>query len=134
MLLLPDSMGEAVLGDTWEVAEPLLVPTGVQIVFLGLMTGVRAGLLGMRAVRKVMRIDLTTTALVLVASIIGAVINGALGALWAFTFVQVLMTVVMWATFLAHTRRAAEGAGVPAEEPPAEEELPPVTVPTPPAA
>ena len=115
ILVLPDSVGEAVLGDSWEVAEPLLLATGVQIVFLGLMTGARAGLLGMRAIRKVMRIDVITTALVFIASIIGAVINGALGAIWAVTFVQAFVTIVMWITFLAHTPRADDPAAAASE-------------------
>jgi O-antigen/teichoic acid export membrane protein len=126
LLVLPDGVGDAILGDSWEVAEPLLLATGVQILFLGLMTGVRAGLLGMRAIRKVMMIDVVTTALVFAASIVGAEINGALGAIWAITFVQALMAVVMWAAFLAHVHRAVDTAAVPAEPPP-------VAAPTPPA-
>jgi O-antigen/teichoic acid export membrane protein len=126
LLVLPDGVGEAVLGDSWQVAEPLLLATGVQIVFLGAMTGVRAGLLGMRAIDKVMRIDLATTALVLAASIVGAVINGALGALWAITIVQAGVAIVMWMTFLAHSPSAEGGPG------PAAEPLP--ATPTPPAA
>jgi O-antigen/teichoic acid export membrane protein len=127
LLALPDGVGEAVLGDSWAVAEPLLLATGVQIVFLGLMSGVRAGLLGMRAIRKVMRIDLVTTALVLAASVVGAEVNGALGALWAITGVQALAAVVMWATFLAQTARAGARPG-------ATEPLPTATVPTTPPA
>jgi O-antigen/teichoic acid export membrane protein len=127
LLVLPDSIGRAILGDSWNVAEPLLLATGVQIVFLGLMTGVRAGLLGMRAIRKVMFIDLATTVLVFAGSIVGAEINGALGALWAITFVQASVAVVMWATFLAHTLRPEPTAALTGEPLPA-------TVTTPPAA
>jgi O-antigen/teichoic acid export membrane protein len=127
LLVLPDQVGEAVLGDSWKVAEPLLLATGVQIVFLGLMSGVRAGLLGMRAIGKVMRIDVVTTALVLVASIVGAEINGALGAIWGITFVQALVAIAMWTTFLAQTSRADPDAAA------ANEPLP-ATAPSPPAA
>jgi O-antigen/teichoic acid export membrane protein len=127
LLVLPDSLGEAVLGDSWDVAQPLLLATGVQILFLGLMTGVRAGLLGMRAIRKVMMIDVATTVLVFAASIVGAEINGALGALWAITFVQASVAVFMWTTFLAHTPRVEAGAVLATEPLPA-------TVSTPPAA
>jgi O-antigen/teichoic acid export membrane protein len=127
LLVLPDSVGEAILGDSWDVAQPLLLATGVQIVFLGLMTGVRAGLLGMRAIRKVMTIDVATAGLVFVASVVGAVINGALGALWAITFVQASVAVAMWTAFLAHTPHGDT------EAPMATEPLP-ATVSTPPAA
>ncbi len=120
MLVLPDGVGEALLGDTWEVAEPLLLATGVQVVVLGLTTGVRAGMLGMRAIRKVMIIDVAATALVFVASIIGAVINGALGAIWAVTFVRALSGIVMWATYLAHSPRPEGGAAAAEALPEAE--------------
>jgi O-antigen/teichoic acid export membrane protein len=105
LLVLPDSLGEAVLGDSWKVAEPLLLATGAQIVFLGLMTGPRAGLLGMRAINRVMLIDVATTVLVFAASIAGAAVDGALGAVWAITAVQAAVAVAMWGTFLAQTRR-----------------------------
>jgi O-antigen/teichoic acid export membrane protein len=126
IVVLPDSVGKALLGDTWDVAQPLLFATGVQIVFVGLLTGVRAGLLGMRAIRKVMIIDLATTGFVVIASIVGAEINGALGAVWGITCVQASVAVVMWATFLAQPRRADAGPVVP------DDELSPASAPTPP--
>jgi O-antigen/teichoic acid export membrane protein len=127
VLVLPDAVGEAVLGDSWVVASPLLLAAGLQFIFLCLMAGARAGLLGMRAIRKVMVIDIVTTVLVLPASIVGAVINGALGALWGFAVVQGLIAVVMWTTFLTHTPRPGAGAAAPPER------LPPATVPAAPA-
>ena len=126
IVALPDSVGKAILGDSWDVTQPLLVATGVQILFLGLLTGPRAGLLGMRAIRKVMAIDVVTTGLVFAASIVGAEINAALGALWAVTFVQAGVMVVMWATFLASSPGTATGSAIA-------ESLPPEPAPTPPA-
>jgi O-antigen/teichoic acid export membrane protein len=105
VLVLPDGVGHALLGDSWEVAQPLLLAAGLQFVFLSVMAGPRAGLLGERAIRKVLVIDIVMTVLVVAASISGAEINGALGALWGITIVQGLIAVVMWMTFLAHTPR-----------------------------
>jgi O-antigen/teichoic acid export membrane protein len=127
IVLLPDGIGRAVLGDSWKVAEPLLLATGVQILFLGLLTGPRAGLLGMRAIRKVMAIDIVTTGLVFAASIVGAEINGALGAIWAVTIVQAAMTAVIWTTFLKESPQGDADASV------ATEPLPPEPAPSPPA-
>ncbi|HEX6390021.1 MAG TPA: hypothetical protein VFZ89_11250, partial [Solirubrobacteraceae bacterium] len=104
ILVLPDGLGRAVLGDSWDAAEPLLLPTGAQVVCLGSMTGVRAGLLGLRAIRKVMVIDIATTVVVLVGTIAGAAIDGAEGALWAIAIGQALLLVAWWLTFLSHTR------------------------------
>ena len=109
ILALPSSVGKALLGDSWEVAQPLLLAAGMQFIFLCFMAGPRAGLLGMRAISKVMVIDLLATVLVVVTSIAGAEINGALGALWAFAAVQGLVAVVLWAMFLADTNRPFTG-------------------------
>jgi O-antigen/teichoic acid export membrane protein len=127
MLVLPDSIGRAILGDSWNVAQPLLFATGVQVLFLALMTGPRAGLLGMRAIRKVMVIDVVMTVLIFAASVIGAEINGALGAVWAIDVVVGGITVVLWATFLAQTPHAEP------EAPIAPEALVTEPAPTPPA-
>lgn len=141
LLVLPDPLGRAVLGASWDTAKPLLFATGVQIVFLGVMTGVRAGLLGTRAIRKVMVIDVTTTVLILVVTIPGAVIDGARGTLWAITIGQAVMAAVWWTTFLSQTRETdpavVDEALVPVPPLPAPAvaaPLPPTPVPSPPPA
>jgi O-antigen/teichoic acid export membrane protein len=133
LLALPDSLGRAVLGDSWSAAQPLLLPTGLQIVCLGLMTGVRSGILGMRAIRKAMILDVVATAIVLVACVSGAVIDGARGAVWAVAIGQAVMTVAWWMTFLAHSRDAdPAAAGDP--PPPPSTQMASVTVPSSPPA
>jgi O-antigen/teichoic acid export membrane protein len=103
LLVLPDRLGELVLGAAWQATQPLLLPTGVQIILLGLMTGARAGLLGMRAIKQVVAIDVATTVVVLVAAISGAVVDGAKGALWALAVGHGFLTVVWWLTFRTST-------------------------------
>ncbi|MGN6605816.1 MAG: hypothetical protein ACTHMS_02230 [Jatrophihabitans sp.] len=100
MLLLPASIGRVVLGSTWDVARPLLLPTGVQIICLGLLAGPRAGLLGRRAVRTAMVVDVATTVVFLIATIGGGLADGALGALWAVAIGQLLLAGVWWTLFL----------------------------------
>jgi O-antigen/teichoic acid export membrane protein len=125
VLVLPDGVGRALLGDSWVVAQPLLLAAGVQFIFLSLMAGPRAGLLGERAIRKILVIDVVSTLLVVAVSVGGAEVNGALGALWGIAIVQGLIAVVMWTTFVAHTPRPDADA-----EP--IESLPGAAVPTPP--
>lgn len=103
MLVLPSQLGELVLGATWHAARPLLLPTGVQLLCLGVITGARAGLMGMRAVQLTMAIDVGGTVLVLASTMCGALINGAAGALWAAAMTQGLMAVVWWAVMWIHT-------------------------------
>ena len=120
LLVLPDRLGEVVLGASWHAARPLLLPTGVQIVCLGMLTGVRAGLLGMRAIKKTMVIDVAGTVVVLIAASTGAVSGGAKGALWAVAAGWGLMAVVWWIVFWRHTAQARPAApGVPADPLPA---------------
>jgi O-antigen/teichoic acid export membrane protein len=105
MLVLPDRVGELILGATWHTAKPLLLPTGVQIVFLGALTGARAGLLGMRAIRRAVVIDVASTAVVLVATFSGVLIDDALGALWAVAIGQAILATTWWGVFINQLSR-----------------------------
>jgi O-antigen/teichoic acid export membrane protein len=102
LLVLPDSVGELVLGDTWQLAEPLLLPTGLQIVLLGLITGPRSGLAGLRAVRKTVRIDIAGAVVLLAMTAVGAVVNGALGAVWAVAAGQACVATAWWVVLGSH--------------------------------
>ncbi len=128
ILVLPAGVGRAILGDSWEFAQPLLLAAGLQFIFISAMAGPRAGLLGERAIRKILVIDLAMSALVVAASISGAEINGALGAFWGIAIVQGLVGVVMWTTFLAHTPRPKAQNDEPIEA------MPAAAVSTPPVA
>ena len=95
IVLLPDPWGAALLGDTWQVAQHLMWPAAVQIVALGLTTGYRTGLLGMRAIHKAVVIDVLTTMLVLILSTIGAFVGGAEPAMWGAAIASTA-GLVMW--------------------------------------
>jgi O-antigen/teichoic acid export membrane protein len=105
MLVLPDGVGEALLGDSWDPAQSLLLPTGIYIVFIGLLTGPVAALLGLRAIGKATAIQVVSGILAMIAAAVGAVINGATGAMWFVAGSQGLMMVASWIVFLIHTRR-----------------------------
>jgi hypothetical protein len=134
MLALPDKLGRAVIGHAWEVAKTMLLPTAAQLVVLGLITGARAGLLGSRAARKTVKIDVASTVLVLSSTATGAALNGAIGALWGVAIAQGVMAIVWWIVFLDETsHQPAHRLGRP--RPARQPAVPPaVTVPTPPSA
>lgn len=115
MLVLPNRIGEALLGASWHPAKPLLLPAAVQIVVLGLLTGPQAGLLGLRAMNKALAIGMTTTVISLIAAGAGAALGGARGALWMVAAGQAVVMVVWWVTFAVHLRRT----GAPDAAPPA---------------
>lgn len=123
LVFLPDPIGEAVLGATWEPTKDLLLPASLQMVLLALISGPRAALLGQRAISLTLRIDVASTALFLVATMIGAVVNDALGAYWALVICQSAITVVWWITLRWHSR----SSDAPVE--PDDEVVPPVPMP-----
>lgn len=117
LLVLPDALGRLALGATWEPTQRLLLPATVQIVMLGLVCGTRAGLTGMRAVKKTVRIDVASTVIVSGATVTGAIVDGALGAYWALVMAQAVSAVIWWTVYLTHDPRT----GTPdAAYPPAE--------------
>jgi O-antigen/teichoic acid export membrane protein len=124
LLVLPDALGRLVLGATWEPTQELLLPATVQIVMLGLVCGTRAGLTGMRAVKKTVRIDVVSTLIVSAATVAGAVIDGALGAYWALVIAQGVSAVIWWSVYLTHDPRTPTPG---ATYPPAEATQPPAT-------
>lgn len=105
LLLLPDSLGELVLGATWHATEPLLLPATLQIVFGGLISGPRAGLLGLKAIRTAVRIDVAGMLALLVFTIFGSLIDGALGAMWGVALAQLLVALAWLGIYRRHMGR-----------------------------
>ncbi|NHA01519.1 hypothetical protein G5V59_21625 [Nocardioides sp. W3-2-3] len=114
LLLLPDSVGRLLLKDVWEPTQALLLPATVQMVLYAAICGTRAGLLGMRAVHKTVRIDIATTVILTTAICVGVVVGGVTGAYWALVVGQVICNVIWWATYLRH--RPEDRVGAPAPE------------------
>ncbi|GAA3518702.1 hypothetical protein GCM10022234_12740 [Aeromicrobium panaciterrae] len=110
LLMLPDALGEGLLGDTWSEAHPLLLASAAQIAMMGMMSGARSGLLGLRAVKLALRIDITKTVLIIVLTVVGVLINGALGGMWAVAIGHGIGAIIWWAALLFHLR-----TGVPPE-------------------
>lgn len=106
LVFLPDAVGEAILGATWEPTQELLLPASIQMVLLALVSGPRAAMLGQRAISTTVKIDIVSTVMLLVATLIGAVVNDALGAYWALVACQSLISVVWWLALRRHQRHA----------------------------
>jgi O-antigen/teichoic acid export membrane protein len=106
LLVLPDVLGRLVLGATWEPTQRLLWPACLQMVMLGLISGVRSALLGLRAVRTTTTLDIVGTAVTLGLTVIGAFVNGSLGAFWFLAGGQAVVAMMWWATYLGRGHHA----------------------------
>ena len=112
LLLLPDELGRLVLGDTWAATERVLWPAGVQVVFGCLVTGRRSALLGLRAVRTTLRVDIVTSVLLRGLTVVGAVVGGLVTAYWWLAVGQVFVTLLWFIAFWDHVRRLRTGTAV----------------------
>ena len=99
LVVVPDRLGRVAIGDVWDAAEPLLVPAGVQIVFIGLAAGMRAGLLGVRAIGTVMWLDLAVGALLLAAITLGLAVGDVRTAYWCLALAQGVAAAFTWAVY-----------------------------------
>ena len=108
LLVLPDSLGRAVLGNTWPLAAPLLVPAGVQLLLSVVGTGTRDALLGLHRVTVVVLVDVVGAVILVGAAGVGALVADARGVLWALVAAQALMTLVWWVLF-ARTMERLDG-------------------------
>jgi O-antigen/teichoic acid export membrane protein len=102
LLVIPDSVGKLVLGNVWEIVEPLLLVVGFHVGVLAAQSGVRAALMGRRQIHSVMIVDITGTVLSIIGLVIGASIADAEGAMWGGVVGQGITAVLWWSVLLRH--------------------------------
>lgn len=103
MALIPDGLGRALLGQSWEYAEPLVVLAGLTTAVGMFATGTVVGIRALQAGRTGFTARIVVSALVLASATGGAAWDGAYGAL----LVMVLATPLRVGTWLWLLRRAA---------------------------
>lgn len=108
LLVIPDRLGRLVLGDVWEGTQALLWPAGIQMLCIGLMSGVRAGLVGMRAVRTTLRVDIAQTVVLVLGASIACQVLDVRGTYWSMSVGQGVLAVVWWTVYRAHMRKLAD--------------------------
>ena len=80
LLVLPDSVGSAALGDTWEPARTVLVPYTLSVMAAGVLGGAQLGLHALVAIRRSLVARIAVSVMLVVFKIGGAVLAGAPGA------------------------------------------------------
>ncbi len=118
LLLVPDSLGERVLGSTWPTASALIVPVAVSFSASGLRAGAAVGLRALADARRSLRVRVVVSVLQLSGVVAGAAWAGAPGAAWGGAIGASIAVSLWWSAFRASladgaAARAAAGATAP---------------------
>ncbi|QYJ03937.1 hypothetical protein KUV85_16690 [Nocardioides panacisoli] len=104
LMVLPDAVGRLVLGNVWDLVEPLLLVVSLRVLAMAAQSGVRAALMGRRQIGVVMVLDIVGTALSIVGLVVGAALGDGEGALWGALVGLSLTVVGWWAALVRHLR------------------------------
>ncbi|MFI6855367.1 hypothetical protein [Streptomyces sp. NPDC050416] len=96
LLLMPDRLGELVLGDVWSSAAELIVPATLGVAGAGLGTGAAAGLRALGAARRSLRSQLFASACYVIGGLGGAALAGTVGSAWGVAAATVCSSAVWW--------------------------------------
>jgi len=95
VLLIPDSLGLALLGDTWSGASAVLLPLSLVAAFSGGCLGPVIVILALGQSKATFRLTAIEAVMVLAAMLIGANAGGATGAAWGLC-VQQFILIPLW--------------------------------------
>ncbi|WP_435243113.1 hypothetical protein [Streptomyces cucumeris] len=96
LLLMPDRLGELVLGDVWTSAAQLIVPVTLGVAGAGLGTGAAAGLRALAAARRSLRCQLFASACYVAGGLGGAAQAGTVGSAWGVATATLAGSAVWW--------------------------------------
>ncbi|MER7665876.1 hypothetical protein [Streptomyces sp. NPDC096193] len=96
LLLMPDRLGELVLGDVWHLASQLIVPVTLGVACAGLGTGAAAGLRALAAARRSLRCQLFASACYVAGGLGGAALGGTVGSAWGVAAATLAGSAVWW--------------------------------------
>jgi hypothetical protein len=116
LVLLPDSVGEQILNETWYAASPLLVPVTLAVAGFGFSVGAWAGVRALGAASRSLRAQVISSVVYLTGALGGAAVAGAAGAAWG-SAAGTLTGAVVWWWQLRQGVRDASSAGPGAAAP-----------------
>ncbi|MFG2288245.1 hypothetical protein ACGFOU_19555 [Streptomyces sp. NPDC048595] len=96
LLLMPDRLGELVLGGVWPSASQLIVMVTLGVAGAGLGTGAAAGLRALAAARRSLRCQLFASACYVGGGLGGAAVAGTVGSAWGVAAATVCGSAVWW--------------------------------------
>lgn len=103
--LLPNPIGELLLGPAWRAAQPIVLPVAISISAGGITMGAVVALRALQAARESMRMRLLFSGCMLSGAVLGGAAAGAAGAAWTVSVVSTLGSGLWWAVLLRTVRR-----------------------------
>jgi hypothetical protein len=99
VLVLSGTVGSAILGDTWPLAKPLLLPLTWFALAQAIAIGPAQGLWALAAARRSLTSQLANVVLMLSSMCAGAVVDGARGAAVGLAGAATVSTLIWWQQF-----------------------------------
>jgi O-antigen/teichoic acid export membrane protein len=99
LLVVPDNLGTAVLGSSWDAATGLLIPMALFTACSAVTSGASVGLRALAAARRSLRSRLISSSLRLAGGLVGAGVAGALGSAWGVALGAIISTALWWWQF-----------------------------------
>ena len=108
LLVLPDSIGTHLLGDTWLGASSVLLPMCLTAVVASMNVGPWAALYGTGRTRTAFLINIVRALLSIVFLTVGVAKWQAVGAAWALAITEIALVPVVYIVWISIRRHAAE--------------------------
>jgi O-antigen/teichoic acid export membrane protein len=99
LVFLPDSIGEALLGDVWLPAHSVLLAWGLAFAAINLAYGASIGLRALAAAPRTLRAAVITSVIGFIGAVVGAMVGGLEGTANGFLVTQVAGIAVWWWEF-----------------------------------
>lgn len=111
-LAIPTSLGRTILGASWSVAAPVLIPQALLMAGNAANTGPLAGLRALEQVARSARVRMLLSPLSVVVGTVGALAGGAVGATLGLAAVNWLGAGLFWRQFRSATAELDRPRGV----------------------
>lgn len=112
LMAIPASVGEALLGNTWQGARPLIAPYGLYMLALTAATGPSVGLAALERARTLSLVRLSFVPATLLIPLLGASLWGSAGFVYGLAATGVLSAITFWMAFDRSLRVPREAAPV----------------------
>lgn len=96
LLVIPDAVGHALLGETWKTARTVILPMSIVTAAVGVQAGALIGLRALALTSRSLRARMVTSGLIVVGGVIGAVLGGAVGTAWGIAVALIVGAATWW--------------------------------------